>query len=289
MNASLRALLSGVIDYAGLFPPARLPLDEAVRNYVRYRQEPDAWMLGRFVISAARRAELALPTDEPTKVSPLPLSVVAPERETFGGFRASSDRFTVDALELKGPFDPKTAAGAAEIVGLKTDLFWEFPLAEDWRSRVEALAAALRIYSASDPIRRVGLKLRTGGLEASGEQVAAVLRICRDAGVPLKFTAGLNHPIRRFDPGVQTSMHGFINVFVAGVLAHARGLDEEVLREVIAEENPGHFVFDDVGLSWKDVRASTAEIGVARRDLVTSFGSCSFDEPREDLHALDWL
>ena len=46
MNASLRALLTGVVDYAGLFPPARLPLDEAIRNYARYRQGSDAWMLG---------------------------------------------------------------------------------------------------------------------------------------------------------------------------------------------------------------------------------------------------
>src|SRR5271156_4630318 len=54
MNASLRALISGAIDYAGLFTPTGLPLDQAIRNYARYRQEDDAWMLGRFVISAAR-------------------------------------------------------------------------------------------------------------------------------------------------------------------------------------------------------------------------------------------
>ena len=40
MRGSLRALLTGIIDYAGLFPPARLPLDQAVRNYGRYRNEP---------------------------------------------------------------------------------------------------------------------------------------------------------------------------------------------------------------------------------------------------------
>ena len=49
VSASLRALLAGVIDYAGLFPPATLPLDEAVRNYARYRREPEGWMLGRLV------------------------------------------------------------------------------------------------------------------------------------------------------------------------------------------------------------------------------------------------
>src|SRR5205809_4623216 len=64
MNASLRALLSGLIDYAGLFPPAGLPLDQAIRNYARYRHESDAWMLGRFVIPANRLAEVQPYQDE---------------------------------------------------------------------------------------------------------------------------------------------------------------------------------------------------------------------------------
>src|SRR5262249_34701273 len=58
MTASLRALLAGAIDYAGLFPPAQLPLEEAFANYLEYRRSPESWMLGRFVIPAARLAEL---------------------------------------------------------------------------------------------------------------------------------------------------------------------------------------------------------------------------------------
>src|SRR5437867_1479809 len=59
MFPSFRAFMSGIIDYAGLFPPAKLPLEEAFRNYVRYRREADAWMLGRFVCPAARLKELS--------------------------------------------------------------------------------------------------------------------------------------------------------------------------------------------------------------------------------------
>ena len=57
MSATLRVLLGSIVDYAGLFPPARLPLDQAVRNYLRYRSEPESWMLGRFVLPAARLDE----------------------------------------------------------------------------------------------------------------------------------------------------------------------------------------------------------------------------------------
>jgi hypothetical protein len=41
-------------------------------------------------------------------------------------------------------------------------------------------------------------------------------------------------------------------------------------------------------LSWRDWRVPTDQIA-AHRTFITSFGSCSFDEPREDLRALHLL
>ena len=49
-----RALLSEIVDYAGLFPPAQLPLEKAVREYAAHLGEEKAWMLGRFIIPAQR-------------------------------------------------------------------------------------------------------------------------------------------------------------------------------------------------------------------------------------------
>src|SRR5437879_4292884 len=76
MNASLRALLTGILDYAGLFPPAKLPLDQAIRNYTRYRTEAEAWMLGRFICPAAQLAELT-PSVEELFAAGAPLSISA--------------------------------------------------------------------------------------------------------------------------------------------------------------------------------------------------------------------
>jgi hypothetical protein len=84
-------------------------------------------------------------------------------------------------------------------------------------------------------------------------------------------------------------VHGFLNVFVAGVLAHARGVGEDTLREILVDERAENFAFDDDKLRWKDYTASLAEIERARVQLVKSFGSCSFDEPREDLRNLGLL
>ena len=59
---AFRAFMEGLIDYAGLFPPARLDLDVAMKDYLRYQEERSSWMLGRFIIPAARLAELELPS-----------------------------------------------------------------------------------------------------------------------------------------------------------------------------------------------------------------------------------
>src|SRR5688500_5774727 len=57
IKGSVRILLSQIIDYAGLFPPSQLSMSEAVLNYATYRNSNYNWMLGRFVVPAARLDE----------------------------------------------------------------------------------------------------------------------------------------------------------------------------------------------------------------------------------------
>jgi hypothetical protein len=51
---ALRALLSNLIDYAGLYPPASLPLEVVLERYHAFRASPEAWMLNRLVLPAAQ-------------------------------------------------------------------------------------------------------------------------------------------------------------------------------------------------------------------------------------------
>jgi hypothetical protein len=327
MLASLRALLSGIIDYAGLFPPAKLPLDQAIRNYARYRQEPESWMLGRFVCPAARLAELApfqqLFQEGPpftfsalgrggNKIPDFGLGVLADLRAIDSFLKSQRGGVIVDVLETRLPEEivslgtNKAIPLLGKVIGKMMDSrdlplltpFYEFVLGPEWRSSVAAVIADIATDHQPNAqgfefCRPGGFKLRCGGLEASAfptpEQVAFTIVACRDGGVPLKFTAGLHHPIRHFDKGVQTHMHGFLNVFGAGVLAHALGLNEEQVRQIIEDEDPRSFVFPEAGLRWKDFQATTEEIKAARAKAVISFGSCSFDEPRDDLRALGLL
>jgi hypothetical protein len=316
MFAGLRALLAGVIDYAGLFPPASLPLEQAFANLVRYRQSPESWMLARFVCPAARLAELqplvaALETSTP----PVPLAVLGRGGKTvrefltglmedlnqmLGFLHHARDRTTLDALELRLPAEflhPDREENLRALLpgpqalllqaGIKLDTFFEIEPGPGWRAGTATLLRALSGASSS-----LGFKLRCGGTTAAGfpppEDVALAITACRDARVPLKFTAGLHHPIRRFDTGVQATMHGFLNVFGAAVLAHARGLDQEQLRPILLDENPASFRFGEDGFRWRGWHATTAEMEAARRQVV-SFGSCSFDEPVHDLRGLGLL
>ncbi|MGH7174617.1 MAG: hypothetical protein ACRELG_30485 [Gemmataceae bacterium] len=309
MFVSLRALLTGLIDYAGLFPPARLPLDQAIRNYARYRREDDAWMLGRFIVPAARLEDLEPYHDELFRVDPpFAFSVLGrggggsltefltnlrDDLRDIAAFRKRhGSRVSVEVLETRLPpdlLDPHRLESALSLfktlrvfpaVGL-------FPFCEA-PGQVEELLEQL----AQLPGERVGFKLRCGGLEASAfpssQQVANALWRCLDAGIPFKATAGLHHPLPRFDAGVQARMHGFVNVFLAGVLVHARNLSAKQLCSLLEDDTPKHFSFSHKAATWGKHRATTAEIAAARREFVLSFGSCSFDEPREDLRSLGW-
>jgi hypothetical protein len=63
MPESLRALLANLIDYAGLYPPASLPLDCVIANYRRYLASPDAWILNRLVLPFDRLPAVTLAED----------------------------------------------------------------------------------------------------------------------------------------------------------------------------------------------------------------------------------
>jgi hypothetical protein len=302
MTPSLRALLTGLIDYAGLFPPAKLPLDQAIHNYAEYRRSDDRWMLGRFIIPATRLEELAgvehLFKQQPpflfsalsgsTKSGKDWLVGVEQDLRAIGVFhRRHPGLVQVDTLELKWP-EGDTPAPILEIPGLlnATGLatlacFHEIGLKGNWRAALERLTGG------------AGMKLRCGGLEPAAfpapEQVAAVIVACRDLGVPMKATAGLHHPLHHFDVGLKTPMHGFLNIFGGAALAAARSLDQSALQRVIEDEDAGHFQFEADGFRWRDLWCSTDAITDARRKLALAFGSCSFEEPRDDLRALKLL
>lgn len=309
---SLSAFLNQLIDYAGIFPPASLSLEAAIRNYAAYRVSADAWMLGRFVIPAARLHELASYVSLFSREVPLTLSVIGQRSEHWQDCQAGLDAaleqisqfrqshgelVEIGVLELPlPPVVPERewlAAIAQAAADRQLQTFCELTIPRDaeWEGRMLQTLDAIANHNATGP--ELGVKLRTGGVTADAfptpEQVAAVLIGCRDRQLGLKFTAGLHHPLRMYRSEVNAKMHGFVNVFAAGLLATAHRLDRATTVEILADEEAASFSFQEAGLSWRGLSLSTQEIARLRKSRFYSYGCCSFDEPREELRLLNLL
>ena len=234
----LQALLTNLIDYAGLYPPASLQLPEVIRNYERYLASPDNWMLNRLVL---------------------------PESKLIAVKPGEAWRITLLTDHDPGPLPP-------QIETLET-------------KGVRRLSLPTYCEAPLDQITDAFAKIRTGGVTPDAippaPELAGFLHQAAARRLPFKATAGLHHPIR-------AGMHGFINVFVAAAFAWY-GMDRESLTLVIEESHASAFEFGDKHLRWRGLELSTDQIRTARRDFAHSFGSCSFEEPLEDLRKLGWL
>ncbi len=302
-SASLRALLAHAIDYAGLFPPASLTLEQALGNHARYVRTSDAPLLGAFVLPAAQ-FEAAEPfLDFFDEAHPFRVSALGGKPESGAAFRlqligmaAAIDRLhrvhgsrvSVEQLEMALPpeFDDALFRDAENtLAGFSLKAFWEAPV-------TQAEGVITKIAEHRRTGGSFGFKLRTGGTIAAAfpttAQVAEILVAGAAQDVPMKFTAGLHHPVRQYHASVDAKMHGFLNVFGAGILAREQDWDVPQTATMLADEDPTAFRFDDEGFAWRDWRIASEDIA-AQRVFITSFGSCSFDEPRDDLRALHLL
>jgi hypothetical protein len=294
-----RALLAGIVDYAGLFPPASLDLPTAARNYAAYLACGDAWMLGRFVVPIARLDELAAELPDvvdrhsggasPWRVSALfsESGDAAAEVGRARAFNAAHHRSVViDSLEGRIA-TPNSIAGAARAARGEFTLFVEVPLDATLPSRLAA-------------VREAGAcaKVRTGGVTAGAfppsDTLLRFIAGCVEAKLPFKATAGLHHPLRgsyrlTYDAGAASgSMFGFLSVFLATAFLRA-GLPLARAAEVLDEADPAAFTLSDDGMSWRGSTLDAAGLRAMRASAALSFGSCSFREPVDALRRLGMI
>lgn len=315
---SSRSFLTGIIDYAGLFPPANLHLKEAFENYLLYSKSVNSYMLSRFICPVKLFKELGkLSVNSESEIY---LSVLGRGGYNINDFnenlsediimwkefvKNTNNRFITDAFEIKLPDELITehkSGKVSEFIDIISQkirsefehpvfMFFEGHIGSEWQKNVKCLIEGINIHNKNN--NDSGFKLRTGGVETYSfpepGQIAFSIRECLDNAIRMKCTAGLHHPFRHFDKNIGTKMHGFVNVFGAGVIAMRHNISDYGLREILSDENPDNFVFTDEYFSWKDWKINIDEINLARKDLMISFGSCSFDEPVEDLKNLNLL
>jgi hypothetical protein len=292
--ATVRALTRRLVDYAGLFPPAGLSMSDATQLYAAHLHSPDSWMLGRFVVPVERLDELAkvAPSlagsgSEAWRLSALIGGDAKDAGPRIRGFNhAHRGRFVIDVVESR-PVSTGAVAATIGVLPGELRIFVELSLLDDPRPALTEIRAA-----------GAWAKMRTGGVTAdafpSSRQVARFIARAAELLVPFKATAGLHHPICGDYPltyeaaAPRGRMFGFVNIFAAAVFAQSR-LNERVLADLVEEEQPRAFAFDDEVLTWRGHTVTAKQIASARTSLGLAFGSCSFQEPVDGLRAMGLL
>ena len=286
----LRTLLAGAVDYAGLYPPASLPMPEAVANFAEYRRSPDAWALGRFVVGSARLSEFeplaAARAPGPGEAGPWPVALVAAtpeEAAPIAAFNARwSGRLVIDALEARAA-SPAGVRGVADAAPAGVAVFVELALDD----ALDECLDAVRASGAS-------AKLRTGGVIPDAfprpDDVIRFVRGCHRRGLAFKATAGLHHPVRGSYPltyatgSARGVMYGYLNLLLAAAVI-AGGGDDATARRALLASDVGALRVSDGGLAWEGAELTVAGVDAVRRFL-RGFGSCSFREPVDELASL---
>src|SRR2546427_2118238 len=143
--ASLRALLTRSVDYAGMFPPCNLELEPALKNQSAYARSNDSWMLSAFVLPVAQFSDAAVLVPQFDKHHQLRISALGGKTENAKDFltelknaaetirsfqKEHVDLVSVAQLEMPAPADvdlAKLNEAATLLADLKLQAFWGNP------------------------------------------------------------------------------------------------------------------------------------------------------------------
>ena len=316
MLRTIETLMTGLIDYAGLFPPSKLDMATATQNYARDLRSNYERFLSRFICPANRLTELtehAAPLmpgtyatsgyrehadfQDPWQISAIIIGDLQENLDLIYAFNEIHDDEAnglamVDALEMKVA-SPADIDEALEIIPEMIVPAFELPREVIFDGDPRGFVAAIAGSGAVAKIRCGGV---TPDLYPSSQDIARFIIACKNADVPFKATAGLHHPVRSEHAltyeadAPRGAMHGFINVFLAATMIRsAKGFGELEAIEMLNETDAKAFTFEDTKVSWKSYSIDVTQLAQSREAFATGYGSCSFKEPTDDLGNLGLL
>ncbi|HEX2066313.1 MAG TPA: hypothetical protein VHI93_05815 [Candidatus Thermoplasmatota archaeon] len=293
----LDTLTAGLFDYAGLFPPAALDLQDALREAARAPRLRRPRLVG---------ADLVVPLDRLGEITrhglyfngfgdtTCTLAVVGVERKGLAAAaravrdhdRSHAPWSKVVALEVQGDAFPAQAlntlrAAQRGLGGIRLFLEPRWSGAR-WREGQGQLLALLEKLRDTQGLPSVGVKVRCAGptavRRATLEKLLPPLVAAR---IPLKATQGLHHAL----PTGQEL--GFLPLAMAVRLlqAHGGGFAAKDLAALLRETDPAQFAFED-GVQWRGFGIQAATLKAAMAELPFTIGSCSLQEPDEELTRL---
>jgi len=282
--------LNAFVDDAAIFPPGNAPLEQAVADHVDHRDEEYADLVGGFVVSDVKVADLAACLPEVAGSTDVGINLVvtggAGAIEPAVTWVSRSDGLTLRAVEFALRDEEDLAHNAQRLIQVVDSLADELddvvvfaeppPLpgtpSHGWLTALDELAA-----------REIHLKFRTGGASADLFPSSSALALCLEAALdrelPFKCTAGLHNAVRHRDDETGFEHHGFLNVLLATRASLDGGTPDDVAQ--VLEETDGPTLAERIS-------ADPDEAARTRR-WFSSFGSCSVLEAHEDLVELGLL
>lgn len=292
---AVTAAFTEFFDYAGLFPPAALSVSDVMERYGEYRRGPNAWMLGRVIVpaDALDEAQATARAAGATADMPWPVSVLVGDplrsRDVAPAVLALARPGTglvVRAIEATAA-TPDEVLELAAIWPSDLDRFVEIPVEGD----ADGMLRALRASEQSGKVRAGGVT--EDRFPPTLDLARLLTRAARD-GVAFKATAGLHHAIRgsyrlTYEPGSPSAtMHGFVNLLLTATLLRTGRIDEDLADACLDDDRPEAFKLSGRAGSWLNGVVTYGEIADARRALLRSVGTCSFEEPVTEIEALDF-
>ena len=274
------ALWSGLFDDAAVYPPAYVPLHDAVAAYRAHRQAWYAPLVGPLLVPPSRCVELfrlADPHDAPLRVGLTIRPGIHPELLGMAAAGlAATKRVGVSIVELG--WHPEWREVGLDVAAVPTAL--EVP-----RGPAQSTALA-DIRRARDEGARVGAKFRTGTTPnwawPDEAELADFLLDVVQRRLPFKLTGGLHHAVRgRYTTlGEEGENHGLLNVVLAIAAALAEA-NESVVTSVLEDRDTERLV--------ARVEARSDDQVASIRDRFVAYAVCAVTDPINELNSLGLL
>jgi hypothetical protein len=296
-NKSLHQILQRRFDYAGMFPPASLSFEAALSESAHHAATLSRpWIVGTdLVLDTAHTKLLSTLDPKQFRFSRVPNVAVLVNEGVTTAIEAAkaisepspTQQYRVVALETKVsastfPILVKELCSYAReisaIVAVEPDLS-----TSDWR---EVLGDIIAEITKSPMCSLLALKCRCTGPTGIGpSRLASTIAAAADVGIGFKVTGGLHHPI--VEPQVHEYPMGFLNVACALYLRRALREDfsEQSIVSLLTNSSVEQLSFAN-GIRFNSAAISHEQLIQAQRLAPFTIGSCSIQEPDQDLARL---
>lgn len=273
--------LDQIIDYAGTFPPAALPPQEALENYFRFLDGAEGWIVENLAwlvkdltvladLLANRGLGVAAIGRPGTEWDEWQTSRELDAKD-MSVFLGVSPNAQIRSYEIPAPTFSHFTKGISSLKSYQneTDVYFELPWNRDVSEELAMMAEE----------EWLSAKFRCGGAAVpTPQELAIVLKECIDLELPFKLTAGLHEAI------AHGGEHGFLNVFAAIGMRYLEDASVTEMARILADENPLSFSISGA-FAYRGREFSEEDLEDLRSFFIT-FGSCSVAEPLAGLDRL---